>query len=125
MEQLLSTETLIIGLLLTASLMAMAVRRFRIPYTVALVVVGLMITFRSPLDFELTPELILALFLPPLVFEAAFHLNITELRRNLSAIILLAVPGVILTTLIVGGILSLVTPLGLPLAMVFGALGNK
>lgn len=125
MEQLLSTETLIIGLLLTASLVAMAVRRFRIPYTVALVVVGLMITFRSPLDFELTPELILALFLPPLVFEAAFHLNITELRRNLSAIILLAVPGVILTTLIVGGILSLVTPLGLPLAMVFGALGNK
>ncbi len=125
MEQLLSTETLIIGLLLTASLMAMAVRRFRIPYTVALVVVGLMITFRSPLDFELTPELILALFLPPLVFEAAFHLNITELRRNLSAIILLAVPGVILTTLIVGGILSLVTPLGLLLAMVFGALGNK
>ena len=122
MEQFLSTETLIIGLLLTASLVAIAVRRFRIPYTVALVVVGLLITFRSPLEFELTPELILALFLPPLVFEAAFHLNITELRRNLSAIILLAVPGVILTTLIVGGILSLVTPLGLPLAMVFGAL---
>lgn len=122
MEKFLSTETLIIGLLLVASLVAMAVRRFRIPYTVALVVVGLLITFRSPLDFELTPELILALFLPPLVFEAAFHLNITELRRNLSAIILLAVPGVILTTLIVGGLLALVTPLGLPLAMVFGAL---
>ncbi len=122
MEQFLSTETLIIGLLLTASLVAIAVRRFRIPYTVALVVVGLLITFRSPLEFELTPELILALFLPPLVFEAAFHLNITELRRNLSAIILLAVPGVILTTLIVGGILALVTPVGLPLAMVFGAL---
>ncbi len=122
MEKFLSTETLIIGLLLIASLVAIAVRRFRIPYTVALVVVGLMITFRSPIEFELTPELILALFLPPLVFEAAFHLNITELRRNLSAIILLAVPGVILTTLIVGGILALVTPLGLPLAMVFGAL---
>ena len=122
MEQFLSTETLIIGLLLIASLVAMAVRRFRIPYTVALVVVGLLITFRSPIEFELTPELILALFLPPLVFEAAFHLNLTELRRNLSAIVLLAVPGVILTTLIVGGILSLVTPLGLPLAMVFGAL---
>lgn len=122
MEKFLSTETLIIGLLLIASLVAIAVRRFRIPYTVALVVVGLLITFRSPIEFELTPELILALFLPPLVFEAAFHLNITELRRNLSAIILLAVPGVILTTLIVGGILALVTPLGLLLAMVFGAL---
>lgn len=122
MEKFLSTEALIIGLLLIASLVAMVVRRFRIPYTVALVVVGSMITFRSPLDFELTPELILALFLPPLVFEAAFHLNITELRRNLSAIILLAIPGVILTTVVVGGILSLVTPLGLPLAMIFGAL---
>jgi CPA1 family monovalent cation:H+ antiporter len=121
-EQFLSTETLIIGLLLVVSLVAMAVRRLRVPYTVALVIAGLAITFQSAVQVELTPELILALFVPPLVFEAAFHLNFSDLRRNLPGILLLAVPGVVLTTLIVGGLLSLALPLGITSALVFGAL---
>lgn len=122
MQQFLSTETLIIELLLIASLVAIVVRRLHIPYTVALVVVGLFLTTQSPLNFELTPELILALFVPPLVFEAAFHLNLTELRRNLTSILIMAVPGVLLTTLIVGGIVSFGTGLALPIALVFGSL---
>jgi len=122
MQQFLNTETLIIELLLIASLVAIAVRRLHIPYTVALVVVGLLLTTQSTVKFELTPELILALFVPPLVFEAAFHLNFSELRRNLTTILVLAVPGVILTTLIVGGLLSLGTSLSLLPALVFGAL---
>jgi len=122
MQQFLNTETHIIELLLIASLVAIVVRRLHIPYTVALVVVGLFLTTQSPLNFELTPELILALFVPPLVFEAAFHLNLTELRRNLTSILLMAVPGVLLTTLIVGGIVSFGTGLALPIALVFGSL---
>jgi CPA1 family monovalent cation:H+ antiporter len=122
MEKLLSTETLIIELLLIVSIVAVVVKRLRVPYTVALVVVGLLITFQAPIEFELTPELILALFVPPLVFEAAFHLNLTELRRNLPAIILLTVPGVIITTFIVGGMLVLGLQISIPLALVFGAL---
>src|SRR5574341_395244 len=93
MEEFLQAETLIIELLLIVSLVAIAVRRLRVPYTVALVVVGLLITFQSPLEINLTPQLILALFVPPLVFEAAFHINFTELRRNLPHIIVLPVPG--------------------------------
>jgi CPA1 family monovalent cation:H+ antiporter len=93
MEQFLNTETLIIALLLIASLVAIAVRRLRIPYSVALVVVGLLLTTQSPVEIDLTPELIMALFVPPLVFEAAFHLNFNELRTSLPAILLLAVPG--------------------------------
>ncbi len=122
MDQFLSTETLIIELLLIVSIVAIAGRRLRIPYTVALVVAGLLITFQSALKFELTPELILALFVPPLVFEAAFHLNFQELRRNLPAILLLAVPGVIITTFAIGGLLVLGVKLSLPIALVFGAL---
>lgn len=122
MEEFINTETLVIELLLIASLVAIAVRRFRIPYTVALVVVGLLITFQSPIDIRLTPELILALFVPPLVFEAAFQLNASELVRNLPRILLLAVPGVAVTMLIVGGIIAWVTPLSLPAALIFGAL---
>lgn len=122
MEQFLNTETLIIELLLIASLVAIAVRRLRVPYTVALVIVGLLITFQSPLKIDLTPELILALFVPPLVFEAAFHLNMRDLQRNLPGILLLAVPGVILTTLIIGGILVFSTSLSFPMALLFGSL---
>lgn len=122
MEQFLQAETLVIELLLVVSLVAIAVRRLRIPYTVALVVVGLALTFQTPLEVSLTPELILALFVPPLVFEAAFHLNLAELRRNLPGILMLAVPGVVLTTIIVGGLLARTTSLALPVALVFGAL---
>ena len=122
MEQFLQTETIIIELLLVVSLVAIAVRRLRVPYTVALVLVGLAITFQQPLEINVTPELILALLVPPLVFEAAFHINFSELQRSLPAILLLAVPGVIITTLIVGGFVAWVTPSSLPVALVFGAL---
>ncbi len=122
MDQFLSTETIIIELLIIVSIVAIAVRRLRIPYTVALVVVGLIITFQTTLKFELTPQLILALLVPPLIFEAAFHLNIQELRRNLPAILLLAVPGVIITMFIVGIILVFGISLSLPFALLFGAL---
>jgi CPA1 family monovalent cation:H+ antiporter len=122
MEQFLNAETLIIELLLIVSLVALAVRRLNVPYTVALVVAGLVVTLQQPLELELLPEVILALFVPPLVFEAAFHLSLDELRRNLASLLVLAVPGVVLTMLIVGGALSVLTPLSWPLALVFGAL---
>jgi CPA1 family monovalent cation:H+ antiporter len=122
MESFLQAETLIIELLLVVSVVAIAVSRLRIPYTVALVFAGLFITLQQPLEIDLTPELILTLFVPPLVFEAAFHIRFQDLWQNLLSILLLAVPGVILTTLIVGGILAVGTPLALPVALVFGAL---
>ncbi len=122
MEQFLKAETLVIELLLIAALVAIAVQRLRVPYTVALVVVGLAITFQSPLDLNLTPELILTIFVPPLVFEAAFHLNLAEIRRNLAGILLLAVPGVLVTMLLVGAILAGSGTLTWPVALVFGAL---
>lgn len=124
METFLSTETLIIELLLIATLVAIVVRRLRVPYTVALVVVGLALTFNIGLhiQIDLTPEIILALFVPPLVFEAAFHLDLRRLKATLPAVLFLAVPGVLLTTAIVGGIVAY--GLGIPLAagLVFGAL---
>jgi monovalent cation:H+ antiporter, CPA1 family len=122
MDSFISTETLIIELLLVVIVVALVVRRFNFPYTVALVIVGLLLSLQSPVDVQLTPELILSLFVPPLVFEAAFHINFNDLRRNLTGILVLAIPGVILTTLIVGGLLSFGTGIGLAAALVFGAL---
>jgi CPA1 family monovalent cation:H+ antiporter len=120
-DQFLHTETLIILLLLIASLVAIAVRRLRIPYTVALVIVGLLLTLRTPFKLNLTPEVILGLLVPPLVFEAAFRLKFSELNKCLPTILLFAVPGVIITTLVVGGILVLDTGISMPLAFLFGA----
>jgi CPA1 family monovalent cation:H+ antiporter len=87
-----------------------------------LVLAGLVITAQRPLHIKLTPELILAIFMPPLLFEAAFHLDLDELRHNLVPIVTLAVPGVLITTLIIGGITALGMGLPLTVAMVFGAL---
>ena len=122
MEQFLTTETLVIELLLVVSLVAIAVRRLRVPYTVALVIVGLLITFGQSSKLDLTPELILALFVPPLVFEAAFHIELNRLHDNLLPILALAIPGVLLTTAIVGAIVSFGTGLPLATGLVFGAL---
>ena len=122
MEDFLQTETLIIELMLVVVLVALVVRRLRIPYTVALVVTGLALTVNKSLHFEMTPNLIMALFVPPLVFQAAFHINFSDLRRDLPGVLLLAVPGVMLTTVIVGGFVAVAAPLRLPLALVFGAL---
>ena len=76
MQQFLTTETLILALLLIASLVTIVVRRLLIPYTGALVVVGLLLATLSTIKFELTSELILALFVPPLVFDAVVRFRI-------------------------------------------------
>jgi len=122
MEEFLTIEALIILLVLVATLVAIAVRRIRLPYTVALVLVGLAITIWRPLDISVTPELILFLFVPPLIFEAAFNLDLRLLRDNLAPILVLAVPGVLLTTFFVGGVVALGTGLPFATAVVFGAL---
>jgi monovalent cation:H+ antiporter, CPA1 family len=122
MTQFLATETLVIELLLVVSLVAIAVRRLRVPYTVALVVVGLLITFQQELRIDLTSELILALFVPPLVFEAAFHLRLARLWENLVPLLVLTIPGVILSTLLVGGMVAAGVGIPLSTALVFGAL---
>lgn len=122
MSELVQIESLVLELLLVVSVVAIIVRRFRIPYTVALVVAGLALSFRTGLQIELTSELILALLLPPLVFEAAFHLDFDNLKRNLLVIGLLAVPGVVINMLIVGGILNLGSGLPIGVALVFGSL---
>ena len=117
-------EEIIIGLLLVASLVAILVQRFRLPYTVGLVGIGLLFAaLIQPLDNPISSEIILSMLVPPLIFEAAFHLRLDDLRRDLGLILLLAVPGVILTTFVVGGLISIAN-IGIEpkVAMVFGAL---
>jgi CPA1 family monovalent cation:H+ antiporter len=122
LEPIVRVEILILILLLVASVVSIVVRRFRIPYTVALVIVGSALSLQSSVDIELSPRLFLLFFLPPLLFDAAFHLNIHDLRRNFWTIALLAVPGVILNTLMVGGVVAWGAGLSIGIALIFGAL---
>lgn len=118
----LEIEFLILILLLVSTVVAVIGRRFRIPYTVGLVLAGLALSLRSPIDVSISPKLFLSLFLPPLLFEAAYHLNFEVLRRNLSMVVLLAVPGVLLNMIMVGAVVSLGAGLTLPIALIFGSL---
>ncbi len=122
MESLLQIQVTVLAVLLVASGVTVFVRRFRIPYTVALVLAGLVLSFSPRIEGEVSPDLVLSLLVPPLVFEAALHLSLTELRRNISTLVLLAVPGVILNMLMVGGVVAMGAGLSWPMALLFGAL---
>jgi CPA1 family monovalent cation:H+ antiporter len=123
MNSIVEVESLAIILLVVVSVVAVGANRLRIPYTVALVLVGLVLTFNQNLGAEITPELILALFIPPIAFEAALHLELDHLTNDLLQIGSLAIPGVIVITVIIGGMVTLLSPsIPLPTAMVFGAL---
>ena len=89
----------IILLLLVAATVALVARRLRLPYTVALVVAGLLLGASTLLHPPvLTKELLFAVFLPGLLFEAAFHLEAEEFWRNRVTIFSLALPAVALAT---------------------------
>lgn len=123
-------EVVFILLFIVATAVAIAVRRLKIPYTVALVVAGLVLglvhAFQPP---QLTKDLLYTIFLPGLLFEAAFHINFGQFWRNRLTIFSLAVPGVIaataLTTVIltpVADVLDYVQNFDWRYALVFGAL---
>src|SRR5690348_11846924 len=82
---------------------ALVARRSGLPETVILVVAGLLASMLGwGLPLHLDPAVILYLFLPPLLFEAAFRLDLRLLRQSIAPVLLLAVPGVLLSTLVAG-----------------------
>ena len=110
-------------LLAAAALVAMAVKRLKVPYTVALVVVGLGLSFfPNFLSIEISDELILAILVPPLLFEGTMHMSWRKLKADLPGVLFLALGGTLLGTLMVGGIVEAI--LGIPwlAAIAFGAL---
>jgi len=92
-------EVQVLVLLLIASLVAMIARRFRQPYTLALVAAGLvlgLVNLQTLAGVGLAPEVLLLLMLPALLFEAAFRVDETGLRRDVVPVLVLAIGGVLL-----------------------------
>ena len=97
MELIVRLDRLLVFLLI-AGIVAMLTRRLRVPYSVGLVLTGIVLSlFPFFAAVPLSKELIFNVFLPPLVFEAALQIHWKELRRELPVILMLATVGVCLS----------------------------
>lgn len=124
------TSNALILLIVVATAVSLATRRIGVPYTVGLVVVGLLLGMLHLIPApQLDKDLLFEVFLPGLVFEAAYHVRSSDVRADAVPIIALAVPGVVvslvLTALLVVTSSTLIPPVptvAWPHALVFGAL---
>ncbi len=122
----------LIWLLIAASAIAVLTKYLRIPYTVALVLGGLFLSLLhlpllSPLQPNqrsnwLTPDVILILFLPALVFEGSLKIDVRELLRDAAPLLVLANVGVLLATVVTGYLVHWAIGLPILIALLFGAI---
>ena len=117
-------------LMLVAAVTTMLSKRIdKLPLTIGLVFVGIGVSyaaenipgFGSLANFALTPELVLFVFIPTLIFESAFNLNARQVGRNILPILTMAVPGLLVSTAIIGVIMSTFTEFDL-VALLLGAI---
>ena len=114
---------LIIDLVVIAVLFEVA-RRANLPYPALFVLGGLALGFIPGLpSITLEPELVLVVFLPPLLFVAAFETPLRDLRRNLGPIARLAIVLVVFTTVVVAAVAQALVPgMGWAAAFALGAI---
>ena len=104
-------------------------RNIPIPYTVLLVIIGMLLGETSQMspvlaplgEFRLSPDLVFFIFLPALIFESGFNLDARQLMRELGPVLILAVPALVISTVVVGVGLSFFG-FELIIALLFGAL---
>ncbi|MCK4340752.1 MAG: cation:proton antiporter [Phycisphaerae bacterium] len=117
-------------LLLAAAVLAFC-KRTKLPFTVMLVLVGVALAhlagwgpafLRTFANFRISPEVILFVFLPTLIFESAFNLEARRLQHNLLPVLTLAIPGLLLSTAIIGAIVAALADIPLAAALLLGAI---
>ena len=109
-------------LMLLASLVAMLGRFIKIPYSLALVLTGLVVGYFDLLPgVYLEPHILFAIFLPPLLFEAGLNIHFRPLQRQWKIIVVLAIFGTLISTLVVGYGIHYFLGLPLLVALLFGA----
>jgi monovalent cation:H+ antiporter, CPA1 family len=93
------------------------------PYQVVLALFGIVVGLVPGLPhLRLSSELILAVFIPALVFEAALNLNLAALRQVIWPVALLATAGVVISIGVVGLLIHLIVGLSWPGALLLGAI---
>ncbi|HEY4219077.1 MAG TPA: sodium:proton antiporter [Gemmatimonadaceae bacterium] len=119
----------IIVLFCIAAAAAVATRRVRAPYTVTLVVIGVVLgSLRVIQPPHLTKDLLFTVFLPGLLFEAALHIDSSVFRRIWMSVMALAIPGVIVAIAVSAALVEvafrttgLAPGFGWPSALLFAA----
>ena len=92
------TIQLLVGLLLVISVIAFIAVRLKVPASILLVLAGVGLGLPSALpNVELSPEVVLLLVLPPIIYSASVAMSWSEFRSNLRPISLLAVGCVVFT----------------------------
>ena len=95
----------------------------RVPYTIALLLAGLAASVLGvELGIELSPEVILLVLLPPLLFEGAATTDLERFRRNLAPILALAVPGLLFSIVVLGYVGQVAFGFPLLVALLFAAM---
>src|SRR5438874_9953488 len=110
-------------MLLGAAVVGMLAWRIRLPYPVALVVCGVVVEEMHLVSLpQLEPRVLLFVFLPPLLFDAAFRLDASQLRQLAQPVLWLAVPGTIATAAFVGLVLVLALHMPIAVGLLFGSI---
>lgn len=105
---------------LVACAVAIAAKYIRIPYTIALVLAGLLLGFSQVIEIHLSKELILLLFLPPLLFEGAIHMDLAYLRRYARPVGILALLGTLVSAAGIGAVIHYLLGLDWQTALLLG-----
>jgi monovalent cation:H+ antiporter, CPA1 family len=121
-EATLQLIRLFVVLLGVAALVTTVARRINLPYTVALVAVGMAASVAEPLKVQITPQLVLVVLLPALIFEASYRTDFGKLRPSLAGVALLAGPGVLISAALIAAALAIGAGMPLPQAFVVGAM---
>src|SRR5258708_14896238 len=117
-----ATISLLFGLLVAIVILATLATRLRIPYAILLVLGGLFLGFVPGLpSITLNPELILVLFLPPLIYSSAWLTSWRAFHANLRSILQLPLGLVLVTTIVIAVVAHIVAGLSWPVAFVLGA----
>src|SRR4051795_10618822 len=110
-------------LIVVGAVVAIAAHRLRIPYTVGLVVAGIVLAFLPlHIDFPFSKDFLFQVLLPPLIFEAALYIDWRELRRDLLVVITYATLGVVVAAALTAAVMHFIVSWEWPAAVVFGVL---
>ena len=117
-------EPLLLALMVAVAGLSVLARVVRVPYPILLVIGGLVLGFVPGMpDVELPPELVLVVFLPPLLYWAGFFSSPRDLRADARAISLSAVGLVLATTVAVAVVAhAMVEGMSWPAAFALGAI---
>jgi CPA1 family monovalent cation:H+ antiporter len=102
---------IVIALLMAGVVLAAIARRIATPYPALVAIAGAALAlFPSVPSLVLDPELALALFVAPVLLDAAFDASQRDLRRNWRAVVSLALGAVVLTVLVVAVVAHALVP---------------